>query len=149
MFQRFKSVLMPVDFSEASRRGVAAFAELPPGIQRHAVHILAPMPAAEPGVVWGRVDDESRKEKAGGRLRALLDEFGLTEVPAHVLVGGVGNPANEIVEFAEELGAELIVMPSSGRSGLARVLLGSVADRVVRLAHCPVLVLREDHRKPA
>ncbi len=146
MFDRFQSVLMPVDFSEASKRAVEQLRRMPAGTQIHTVHVLAAMPATEPGVVWGRVDDDSRRERAAARLRALLDEHQLPHIAAHVVIGGVGNPANEIVAFAEELGADLIVMPSSGRSGLARVLLGSVADRVVRLAHCPVLVLREDHR---
>ena len=47
-----------------------------------------------------------------------------------------------ITELAAELKADLIVLPSHGRTGLKRLLIGSVAERVVRLAHCPVLVLR-------
>ena len=45
--------------------------------------------------------------------------------------------------FAQEKHAELIVIPSHGRTGITRLLIGSVAERVVRLAHCPVLVLRK------
>jgi nucleotide-binding universal stress UspA family protein len=47
-----------------------------------------------------------------------------------------------IADLAKELNANLIVMPSHGRSGVSRLLLGSVAERVLRLANCPVLVLR-------
>ena len=50
---------------------------------------------------------------------------------------------HEIADFAQEKKAELIVLPSHGRTGLTRLLLGSVAEKVVRLAHCPVLVLKK------
>src|SRR5687768_16533362 len=53
-----------------------------------------------------------------------------------------GDPGAEIVECGERIGADLIVMPSHGRRGISRMLIGSVAERVLRLAHCPVLVLR-------
>jgi nucleotide-binding universal stress UspA family protein len=53
-----------------------------------------------------------------------------------------GDPGRKIAERARELDAGLIVLPSHGRTGFARMLLGSVAERVVRLAKCPVLVLR-------
>ncbi len=51
-------------------------------------------------------------------------------------------PAARSPRFAEQLHAELIVMPSHGRTGLSRLFIGSVAERVVRLAHCPVLILK-------
>ena len=54
----------------------------------------------------------------------------------------LGDPGHQIAEFAKEAGAGLIVMPSHGRTGLTHLLIGSVAERVVRFAHCPVLVLR-------
>ena len=53
-----------------------------------------------------------------------------------------GDPGREIAALAEELHAELNVMPSHGRTGLSRLFIGSVAERVVRLAHCPVLILK-------
>ena len=55
-----------------------------------------------------------------------------------------GRPDREIVELAEEIGAGLIVMGSRGLGGLKRALMGSVSDSVVRYAHCPVLVVREE-----
>ena len=54
----------------------------------------------------------------------------------------VGDAGTTVVDRAESLGAELIVVPSHGRSGLTRMLLGSVAERILRLAKCPVLVLK-------
>jgi nucleotide-binding universal stress UspA family protein len=61
-----------------------------------------------------------------------------------------GTPADAIVSLAKEVGAELIVMSSHGRTGLSRVVLGSVAEVVVRKAPCPVLILKrpKHDRKP-
>jgi nucleotide-binding universal stress UspA family protein len=66
---------------------------------------------------------------------------GQFEGPCEVEVVG-GNPADAIVRVAEERGADLIVMGTHGRTGLQHVLLGSVAEKVVRLAPCPVLTVR-------
>jgi nucleotide-binding universal stress UspA family protein len=55
----------------------------------------------------------------------------------------VGVPFEEIVKIAGEERADMIVMGTHGRDGLNRVLLGSVAERVIRLAPCPVLTVRE------
>lgn len=64
---------------------------------------------------------------------------------------GQGNPPEVILHLARELSADLIVMGSHGRTGLARALLGSVAEAVVRAATCPVLTIRMPpvpHEKP-
>ena len=58
----------------------------------------------------------------------------------------IGDPGHEITEYAEEIGASLIITPSHGRTGLSRLLIGSVAERVVRLAKCPVMVLKSKHK---
>lgn len=60
----------------------------------------------------------------------------------HVLVG---NPAVEIVEMAHERASDLVVMGTAGRSGLSHLLAGSVAERVVRTAPCPVLTVKSKH----
>ena len=54
----------------------------------------------------------------------------------------IGNPGLEITEYARESKSDLIVIPSHGHHGLRRILLGSVAERVLRHAECPTLVLR-------
>ncbi len=66
-----------------------------------------------------------------------------TVAQAYLREGGV---APEIVALAEEIGVDLIVVGSRGRSPLKRTLMGSVSDSVVRHAHCPVLVVRKEHR---
>jgi nucleotide-binding universal stress UspA family protein len=81
-----------------------------------------------------------RTEQATQAIRERLKDAKYGDLHVTVLIG---NPGHCIVSFAAEQGADLIVIPSHGRTGLARMLLGSVAERVVRLAHCPVLVLRK------
>jgi nucleotide-binding universal stress UspA family protein len=56
----------------------------------------------------------------------------------------MGKAAAEIVELAEEIGAGLVIVGSRGLSGIRRPLMGSVSDSVVRHAHCPVMVVREE-----
>ena len=88
------------------------------------------------------------QENLEQELRKLLDAeveqvkaAGGTVVGAHF---GVGRPDAEIVKLAEEIGAGLIVMGSRGRGGIRRAVMGSVSDSVVRHAHCPVMVVREE-----
>ena len=88
------------------------------------------------------------QENLEQEVRKLLDAeveqvkaAGGTVVGAHF---GMGRPDEEIVKLAEEIGAGLIVMGSRGRGGVRRSLMGSVSDSVVRHAHCPVMVVREE-----
>ena len=73
------------------------------------------------------------------RERARIHREGVAS--SHAVIT-LGPPAEAIVKYAEDAGADLIVMGSRGRTGIQRILLGSVAARVVQLAHCPVLVVR-------
>ena len=72
-----------------------------------------------------------------------IEANGGTVAEAHLRIG---KPDEEIVSQAEELGAGLIVIGSRGLGGIRRALMGSVSDSVVRHAHCPVLVVREERR---
>jgi nucleotide-binding universal stress UspA family protein len=71
----------------------------------------------------------------------MIRESGGQDIQAHL---EFGRPDTAIVEMAEELGAGLIVMGSRGLGGVRRALLGSISDSVVRHAHCPVLVVRQE-----
>ena len=91
---------------------------------------------------WKGVFDLMHEEcmKASAHVKQMGEEVGV-EVESLVLEG---KPAEKIVEYAEENDIDLIVMGTMGKSGLDRILLGSVAERVVRISHTPVLVVRSD-----
>jgi len=76
-------------------------------------------------------------------LVTKLEDAGGTVAEAHLRIDTQGSMEDEyIVGLAEELGTDLIVIGSQGLSRIKRLLMGSVSERVVRLAHCPVLVMR-------
>jgi nucleotide-binding universal stress UspA family protein len=135
-----KTVVTPVDFSEFSSQGLdAARAMIEQPADLHVIHVLPELSPLQPGVIWGTIDDDSRVEHATDALREFLQEHGLSGCTVKI---AFGDPAHEIASYAEEIGADLITIPSHGRTGPSRFLIGSVAERVVRFAHCPVLVLR-------
>lgn len=134
-----KRVVVPFDFSDESFAAVQlarGFVEDPSTL--HIVHVLPELMATEPGVIWSSIDDSGRMDHA---REAMEKRF--ADIPGVALNVGIGDPGHVITDLATEVKADLIVIPSHGRTGVKRLLLGSVAERVVRLAHCPVLVLRQ------
>ena len=90
--------------------------------------------------------NEQLRQRAGQLLDEqveMIKEAGGTVAETHIRVVAEHRDRG-IVELAEELGAGLIAMGSRGQGGVKRALLGSVSDSVVRHAHCPVLVVREE-----
>ena len=99
---------------------------------------------AVPEYEYARKIQENLEQEVRKLLDAEVEQVkaaGGTVVGAHF---GMGRPDEEIVKLAEEIGAGLIVMGSRGRGGVRRSLMGSVSDSVVRHAHCPVMVVREE-----
>jgi nucleotide-binding universal stress UspA family protein len=133
-------VVVPVDFSEPSLAAVRASLELVQDSSHlDVIFVLPALEPAEPGVIWNAIDNTSRKRHAESALQAWLNA---PDLQAANLVIQFGDPGRKVAEYAETHKADLIVLPSHGRTGLPRLLLGSVAEKVVRLAHCPVLVLK-------
>ena len=134
-----QTVLVPVDYSEDSQRALAVGCEaVAPSGALHVTHVV---PGPPVGVVSPGTSTEERTQHGMAQLEQFLCQAGIEgRLELHILEG---DPGHEIVKLADALKADLIVMPSHGRTGLAHVLIGSVAERVVRLAHCPVLVLRK------
>lgn len=91
------------------------------------------------------VDEDAERRRVEDELRNYL-----LGVEKNLMQPGVefyrevrfGNPANEIITYAHDIKADLIAMCTHGRSGIARWTYGSVADRVLRVAECPVLLVR-------
>jgi len=135
-----ETVLVPIDFSEDSFAAMQAAGEMvEEPAHLHAVHVLPSLEPNDPGVIWYKIDDESRSKHAAEALRAELAGRGHQQPEIAIRIG---DPGREIVEYAHEISAGLIVVSSHGQGGLKHLLIGSVAERVVRLAPCPVLVLK-------
>jgi len=76
------------------------------------------------------------------KLRVAFEQRKHSEDPIYFVHARIGHPVEEILDLAEEVGADLIVIGSHGRTGLRRLFLGSVSEAVVRHALCPVMVAR-------
>jgi nucleotide-binding universal stress UspA family protein len=140
-WQTTGKILVPFDFSAPSHSAIDKAIEIAGSAKNvHVLHVLAPfVPLAPEGVPIEWIDEEKRMSHAVELLGKELSETRYAGVSQEVLVGDAGTTC---AERAESLGAELIVLPSHGRSGISRLLLGSVAERIIRLAKCPVLVLK-------
>lgn len=136
-----ENVLVPLDFSDDAIKALqetVTFVEDPQKV--HAVNVLPPLEATEPGVVWQTIDNQTRIEKVKETFAKHFPEAIYQKVKFTV---EIGNPSSEIIDYAKNNSIDLIVIPSSGKTGLPRFFMGSVAEKVVRFSHCPVLVLRK------
>jgi len=135
-----KRVVVPVDFSDASEEAIRVALEVvedPSDVD--VLFVVQPIPVAEPGMLWGSLTDDERVVAAA---KALQDRYRTPDretVKWHVVLG---IPAHAIADHADTVSADLIVIPSHGRSGVSRFFLGSVTEKVLRMANCEVLVLR-------
>jgi nucleotide-binding universal stress UspA family protein len=144
-----KLILCPVDFSEFSVRGYrhARSVSQHYGAQLVVLHIVElwryPSLSFVPA---GTAYDETCQglcEKGKQELQELVRSNTLAEESLPELVVELGNAADSILTFATKLGADAIVMGTHGRRGYDRMMLGSVAERVMRNAPCPVLVVNK------
>ncbi|MGH7315769.1 MAG: universal stress protein [Candidatus Rokuibacteriota bacterium] len=143
----FYRIVVPTDFSDCAQeawrlaRGVAAA----PGSELILTHVLTEMPQYGEGrfitADAGKIQEEARRW-----VEAALEDW-VAKARAEGLSARsalrAGAPHEEIVALARDERADLVVIGTHGRGGVSRALLGSVADRVVRLAPCPVLTVRE------
>lgn len=145
-------VLFPTDFSEASAEAARYALTLADRLRAelHALHVIeaiAPtLPeAAQHLAAFPEGYLSKARENAESALAAALpsDLAGGKKVVRGVRVG---SPRGEILKYAKQNHVDLIVMGTSGRSGLPRLLVGSVAERVVRHAPCPVLTVPPPER---
>jgi len=143
-----KKILVPIDFSELSRKALQyglTFAR-----QFNAeillLHVIEFAPLAAPSPPLPIIQDETTRatlhESAAKQLAKLRNETGSqTSVKASVRDGVSAH--DEIVKAAIDGNFDLIILGTQGRTGLAHLLIGSTAEKVVRHAPCPVLVVRE------
>jgi universal stress protein A len=141
-----RKILFPTDFSHTGDAALALATSLARerGATLLIVHVEEPPAAYGAGEMYYGMPDPVTED-----LRTMLLEVKPTDdgVPVqHQLI--TGDPASSIVRCAQEEGVELIVMGTHGRTGLMRLLMGSVAEVVVRRAPCPVLTLRQPDAEP-
>jgi nucleotide-binding universal stress UspA family protein len=144
-------ILVPVDFSPHSDRAVEYAVSMAKlfGASVELLHVVedpfesggwgSEMYLADLDGVRGRALDEART-----RLERCRSTLQAGDVPTLATVR-LGHVANSIVEYAKSVPADLIVMGTHGRTGFAHFIIGSVAERVVRLASCPVLTVGGPH----
>lgn len=140
-----KQVLVPVDFSESSRRALhfALLLTRPFNSEIRLLHVVEALvlpPDVE--VVDTAAFAEALNDEAAKCLAKWREEVAAHKAPVQPELRA-GTPYREIVEAAGERPTDLIILGTRGRTGLAGALLGSTAERVMRHAPCPVLVVRE------
>ncbi|MBI3608087.1 MAG: universal stress protein [Nitrospirae bacterium] len=145
-----KRLVLATDFSASSREALeyAIQFALALGAELYLLHVFERPFFVEPGVSHSvqlrhGVDQWIRELKVeeSRKLDALAGELRGRGVTVHPLVKE-GIPFVEILKTAEEIPADLVVLGTHGRTGLAHVVIGSVAQRVVQKARCPVLTVR-------
>ncbi|MGD9856750.1 MAG: universal stress protein [Planctomycetaceae bacterium] len=133
-------ILVPVDFSEPSVNAIHDALELAGEKGKvRLLHVLPPLESISPGVVWGDLSDDSREQHVRDFAKTFLDEHGFQDLVFDVRIGP---PGHTIADYAADSGTDLIVISSHGYHGIKRMLLGSVAEAVIRHAQCAVLVIR-------
>lgn len=145
-----RTILLPTDFSEHSQWALRLACAL---ARDHSSELVLLSVVPTPVIVYGEgvVPDEPEQHRVEMENRLL-------RLPVPSFTGQLtrkikeGDPATEILDTAREVNADLIIMGTHGRTGLARFLMGSVAEVVARKAGCPVLtvkmpfpVLEEEH----
>jgi nucleotide-binding universal stress UspA family protein len=142
----FKQILCPTDLSEASVRSMAYAAAFARWYKArltvmHVVPTFEPITVG-PGALNGPLELvlPMSREEVLGEMRRITDNAGMASIHA-VLAAHEGDPARNIVGQAAAIHADLVVMGTHGRSGFERLLIGSVAEKVLRKAPCPVLLV--------
>jgi nucleotide-binding universal stress UspA family protein len=142
----FRKILCPTDFSEPSFKAMDAAVELAQHFDARLllVHVVSPVPVVPaPEAPAGFNVALYQQELETSAKRSLADLI-KERIPSEVKVEArvlLGNPAGEIVQIAGSEGVDLIVIAAHGLTGWRRIIFGSVASRVVRLATCAVLTV--------
>jgi nucleotide-binding universal stress UspA family protein len=151
---KVERVLCPTDFSDGSLQALSAATEIATrfGAELYLIHVLPILPtvAAQPDFTFEVHNYQHLlQEDAKKRLDRIAGDIKEKGLQATGFVG-LGDAAGEIVRVAEEQRMDLIVIATFGKTGWRRLAFGSVTEKVVRLAPCPVLTVRgsEDRIAP-
>ncbi|MCD6124391.1 universal stress protein [bacterium] len=146
-----KKILIPTDFSENSKIALPFAVDLARkyGAELHILHVFDEQLLTP---IFYEVGGDPKKyfEKLRNEFDAAVNSFlsGIDtngiKITSHITSG---TPFVEIIRYAREKGIDLIVMGTHGRSGIAHMFLGSVTEKVLRKAECPVMVIRNPELK--
>jgi nucleotide-binding universal stress UspA family protein len=143
-FPENSTIVIPFDFSGPATQAVERALEMADqSCGLYLIHVIHPVPSVismDPAMPFPPAGEQDRADKAMARLKELFGSGKYARLRCQTVIG---DPGTEIADMAKNVQADLIVMPTHGRTGLKRLFLGSVAERVLRLAECPVLVLRD------
>ena len=141
-----KKILLPVDFSTAGEAALqmATMLARDSGATLIVLHVEEPPMAYGGGELYYGLVEPDQKELM--RMLHAVKPADHTIPVVYRLV--TGDPATAVVQAAEEEGADFIVVGSHGRTGLGRLLMGSVAEAIVRKAQCPVVTVKAPHKPP-
>lgn len=146
----YKKIMVATDFSECGNRAVnEALAVCPADGELTLCHVVVPPAPTNPmyGVhlpetVWNPSLRHKVVERSLDSLKDLVDAYDGEKNFALKYEVPVGAPVEELVNLAKAKNTDLLVVGTHGRTGLSRWVMGAVSERVVRLAECPVLVVR-------
>lgn len=148
MTMRLQKILLPTDFSDYSAVATKYACELATKFdaELHLLHSLETYLASTPGFGMGMALPTYLKESrvaAEKSLAGVLDpKWSASRTVIHAVVEG--SPKTEIIQYARKQNIDLIVLATHGLTGLPHVIMGSVAETVVRTAPCPVLTVRPE-----
>jgi universal stress protein A len=149
MAHEFKRILVPVDFSDCSKHALAVAIDIAEKFDAQLEIFHTYEPPYYVGDVLVQIPDKpamSVHDYIRNSAQRLLDEL-LQATPSldgvrSVSTLAAGVPADAIIEKVREGSYDLVIMGTHGRRGLSHLLMGSVAERVIRQASCPVMVVR-------
>ncbi|NUL82560.1 MAG: universal stress protein [Armatimonadetes bacterium] len=141
---QLSKIVCPTDFSDPAMAALAMAKGLAKqfGAKLYLIHVVPPIPLAPASIGFETAlyEDELRKS-AEEEMKKLVQELRSQGIEAEGKTVR-GEPCDQIVEHAKEVAADMIVIATHGHTGWKHVLFGSVAEKVVRLAGCPVLSFR-------
>lgn len=143
---RIQRILVPLDLSDHSRKALNYAVKFAQnfGAELELVHVVTPVVYAEGMVLpaaMENLDHESEKHARSELAKlAAADEVSSLEVKTTVLSG---TPYDEIVNHAKQRETDLLLITTHGRTGLQHFLLGSTAEKILRHAPCPVMIVRD------
>ncbi|MFZ0736219.1 MAG: universal stress protein [Candidatus Acidiferrales bacterium] len=148
-----KVIMSPIDFSVHSDEALKAAADLAAqfGSALCLVHVVPAIPKLPVSVsIFNEGEYEQQLHKdAEKRLTQLAEDLRRKALTVTSIVGTANDVGMEILRIAEQSSADLIVIATHGMTGWHKLAFGSVTEKVVRLATCPVLVLRAQAEAPA